>query len=52
MIHDIKTPLSTIRLGLGALDHEKIVNDPEKRTKYLQVISTETERTKTLKQVS
>ena len=41
MIHDIKTPLSTIRLGLGALDHEKIVNDPEKRTKYLQVISTE-----------
>ena len=43
MIHDIKTPLSTIRLGLGALDHEKIVNDPEKRTKYLQVISTETQ---------
>ena len=43
MIHDIKTPLSTIRLGLGALDHEKIVNDPEKRAKYLQVISTETQ---------
>ena len=42
MIHDIKTPLSTIRLGLGALDHERIANDSEKRTKYLQVISTET----------
>lgn len=43
MIHDIKTPLSTIRLGLGALNHERIANDPEKRTKYLQVISTETQ---------
>ena len=43
MIHDIKTPLSTIRLGLGALDHERIANDSEKRTKYLQVISTETQ---------
>ena len=43
MIHDIKTPLSTIRLGLGALDHEQIANDSEKRTKYLQVISTETQ---------
>ena len=43
MIHDIKTPLSTIRLGLGALDHERIANNPEKRTKYLQVISTETQ---------
>lgn len=43
MIHDIKTPLSTIRLGLGALDHEWIANDPKKRTKYLQIISTETQ---------
>ena len=43
MIHDIKTSLSTIRLGLGALDHERIANDSEKRTKYLQVISTETQ---------
>lgn len=43
MIHDIKTPLSTIRLGLGALNHERIANDSEKRTKYLQVISTETQ---------
>ena len=43
MIHDIKTPLSTIRLGLGTLDHERIANDSEKRTKYLQVISTETQ---------
>lgn len=43
MIHDIKTPLSTIRLGLTALDNDKIVNNEEKRTKYLQIISTETQ---------
>lgn len=43
MIHDIKTPLSTIRLGLGALDREWIANDPKTRTKYLQIISIETQ---------
>ena len=43
MIHDIKTPLSSIRLGLTALNNERIINEEKKRTKYLQVISTETQ---------
>lgn len=41
MIHDIKTPLSTMRLGLSALDNEKILNDPAKWSVYLQAISGE-----------
>ena len=43
MIHDMKTPLSTIQLGLTALNNEKIINDEDKRAKYLSVISTETQ---------
>lgn len=43
MIHDMKTPLSTIRLGLTALDNKRIIRDKKKRTKYLQIISTETQ---------
>lgn len=43
MIHDMKTPLSTIHLGLMALDKEYIANDIVKRTKYLEIISTETQ---------
>lgn len=41
MIHDIKTPLSTMRMGLTVLDNEKIANDPAKRSIYLQMISGE-----------
>ncbi len=43
MIHDIKTPLSTIQLGLTALNNKRIINDEEKRTKYLDVIYAETQ---------
>lgn len=43
MIHDMKTPLSVIRLGLTALYNKRIINDDEKRAKYLEVISTETQ---------
>ena len=41
MIHDIKTPLSTMRMGLITLENEKIANDPVKRSIYLQMISGE-----------
>lgn len=43
MIHDIKTPLSTIQLGLAAFSNDKIINDEAKRAKYLKVINTETQ---------
>lgn len=43
MIHDIKTPLSTIQLGLTALDNKKIIDDKEKRDKYLEIIGKETQ---------
>lgn len=43
MIHDIKTPLSTIQLGLTALNNKRVINDEEKRTKYLNVINAETQ---------
>lgn len=43
MIHDIKTPLSTIQLGLTALNNKRIINEEEKRTKYLNVINAETQ---------
>lgn len=41
MIHDIKTPLSTMRMGLITLENEKIANNPAKRSIYLQIISGE-----------
>lgn len=41
MIHDIKTPLSTMRMGIIVLNDEKIANNPAKRSIYLQMISGE-----------
>lgn len=43
MIHDIKTPLSTIQLSLTALNNKRVINNEEKRTKYLNVINAETQ---------
>lgn len=43
MIHDIKTPLSTIQLSLTAFNNKRVINNEEKRTKYLNVINAETQ---------
>ena len=44
MTHEFKTPISTIKLALDAIDNKKIKNDLNKRNKYLKMIKDENER--------
>lgn len=41
MVHDMKTPISTITLGANALGHEKIVGDADMREKYIRIMKEE-----------
>lgn len=41
MVHDMKTPISTITLGANALGHEKIVGNAEMRGKYIRIMKDE-----------
>ena len=44
MTHEFKTPISTIKLALDAIDNKKIKDDQLKRDKYLKMIKDENER--------
>lgn len=43
MIHDMKTPLSSISMGIKILQSGKTDNQPEKRAKHLRIMEEETE---------
>lgn len=44
MTHEFKTPIATINLALDAIKNPKIMDDPEKRQRYLQMIRDENKR--------
>ena len=44
MTHEFKTPITTIKLAIDAIENKKIKNDPVKRNKYLKMIKDENER--------
>jgi len=44
MTHEFKTPIATINLALDAIKSPKVSDDPEKRTRYLQMIRDENKR--------
>lgn len=44
MTHEFKTPLATINLAIDALNSPKLVNDPERRKHYTQIIRKENQR--------
>lgn len=44
MVHDMKTPLSTIILGMGFLEQEKVDNDKELKGKYHRILKDEAQR--------
>lgn len=44
MVHDMKTPLSTIILGVGFLEKEKVDNDKELKSKYHRILKDEAQR--------
>ncbi|HEY0090859.1 MAG TPA: HAMP domain-containing sensor histidine kinase [Flavobacterium sp.] len=44
MTHEFKTPIATINLALDAIRNPKIVEDPEKTKRYLQMIRDENKR--------
>ena len=44
MTHEFKTPIATINLALDAIKNPKIIDDLEKRTRYLQMIRDENKR--------
>lgn len=44
MTHEFKTPIATINLALDAIKNPKVVNDPEKTARYLQMIRDENKR--------
>lgn len=41
MVHDMKTPLSTITLGVNGLENEKIFSNLELRNKYMRILKDE-----------
>lgn len=41
MVHDMKTPLSTITLGANALGYEKVAGNAEMRSKYIRIMKDE-----------
>lgn len=41
MVHDMKTPLSTITLGVNGLENEKIFSNLEQRSKYMRILKDE-----------
>jgi len=41
MVHDMKTPLSTITLGVNGLENEKIFSNLELRSKYMRILKDE-----------
>lgn len=43
MIHDMKTPLSSILMGVQILQSNRINNQPEKRKKYIAILKDEGE---------
>ncbi|MEG1161802.1 sensor histidine kinase [Bacteroides sp.] len=43
MIHDMKTPLTSIAMGISMLKSGKIDNQPEKKAKHLRIMEEETE---------
>lgn len=43
MIHDMKTPLTSIAMGISILQSGKIDNHPEKKAKHLRIMEEETE---------
>ncbi len=44
MTHEFKTPIATINLALDAIKNPKIINDPDKTSRYLQMIRDENKR--------
>lgn len=44
MTHEFKTPIATINLALDAIKNPKVIDDLEKRTRYLQMIRDENKR--------
>jgi two-component system phosphate regulon sensor histidine kinase PhoR len=44
MTHEFKTPIATINLALDAIKNPKIIDDPEKTKRYLQMIRDENKR--------
>lgn len=44
MSHELKTPLSTIRLAAATLRHEKVIGEPEKVKEFSEVITNENAR--------
>ena len=44
MTHEFKTPIATINLALDAIKNPKIIDDLEKRNRYLQMIRDENKR--------
>ncbi|MEK6451101.1 MULTISPECIES: sensor histidine kinase [unclassified Myroides] len=44
MTHEFKTPIATINLALDAIKNPKVINDPEKVDRYLQMIRDENKR--------
>lgn len=41
MVHDMKTPLSTITLGVNGLENEKVFGNLELRNKYMRILKDE-----------
>lgn len=46
LTHEFKTPIATISIAHDMLKMKEVVNDVEKRTKYLNIINNENERLK------
>lgn len=44
MTHEFKTPIATINLALDAIKNPKVIDDPEKVKRYLQMIRDENKR--------
>ena len=44
MTHEFKTPIATINLALDAIKNPKVVDDPQKTARYLQMIRDENKR--------
>ena len=44
MTHEFKTPIATINLALDAIKNPKVVDDPQKIARYLQMIRDENKR--------
>ncbi|MFD2552149.1 sensor histidine kinase [Bizionia sediminis] len=44
MTHEFKTPIATINLALDAVKNPKVINDPDRVARYLQMIRDENKR--------